>query len=32
MDVKISEVYHTILKNQDHCLEIELKNVFNLIL
>ena len=27
MDVEISEVYHTILQNQDHCLKIELKNL-----
>ena len=30
MGVKNSEVYHTILQNQDHCLNIELKNVFHL--
>ena len=30
MDVKYSEVYHTILQNQDHFLKIELKNVFDL--
>ena len=27
MDAKNSEVYHTILQNQDHCLKIELKNL-----
>ena len=27
---KYSEVYHTILQNQDHFLKIELKNVFDL--
>ena len=30
MVVRNSEVYHTILQNQDHCLKIELKSVFNL--
>ena len=30
MDTKISEVYHTILQNQGHCLEIELKNYFHM--
>ena len=30
MDVKNSEVYRTILQNQDHCLKTELKSVFYL--
>ena len=29
MDVRNSEVYHTTLQNQDHCLKIELKGVFH---
>ena len=30
MDVKNFEVYHTTIQNQNHCPEIELKNVFYL--
>ena len=30
MDVKNLEVYHTTIQNQNHCLEIELKNGFYL--
>ena len=30
MDVNNLDVYHTILQNQNHCLEIELKNVIHL--